>query len=184
MNSVIYIQIKRKTSLSHLLYLLRHAKSDWKKEAVTDFERPLSKRGMSNAPKMAAWLAKQANIPATIISSPALRAYQTALIFAHALDIQVQDIHFDNRIYEASLDTLLTVIRALPEQEKSVLLIGHNPGLDFLLQVLCRQQTKPRTDGKLMTTCAVAKIAVESQWRDIAEKHCMLYSLSRPKEVL
>ena len=169
--------------MSHILYLLRHAKSDWKKEATTDFERPLSKRGMSNAPRMAAWLAKQANIPATIISSPALRAYQTAAIFAHALDVQAKDIQFDKRIYEASLDTLLAVIRALPEQEKSVLLIGHNPGLDFLLQVLCKQ-AKLGADGKLMTTCAVAKIAVESRWRDIAEKHCMLYSLSRPKEVL
>ncbi|SFK48600.1 phosphohistidine phosphatase, SixA [Nitrosomonas aestuarii] len=170
--------------MSHLLYLLRHAKSDWKREVATDFERPLSKRGLSNAPKMAAWLAKQANMPVTIISSPALRAYQTASIFAHALDIPTQDIHFDNRIYDASLDILLAVIKALPEQEKSVLLIGHNPGLDFLLQALCRQQTKPRADGKLMTTCAVAKIAVESRWQDIAKKHCMLYSLSRPREVL
>lgn len=169
--------------MSHLLYLLRHAKSDWKKEAAADFERPLSKRGISDAPRMAAWLAKQANMPETIISSPALRAYQTALIFSHALNIQAKDIHFDNRIYEAGLDTLLEIIRTLPEQEKSVLLIGHNPGLDFLLQVLCKQ-AKPRTDGKLMTTCAIAKIAVESRWQDVSDKHCMLYSLSRPKEVL
>ncbi len=169
--------------MSHLLYLLRHAKSDWKKEAATDFERPLSKRGLSNAPKMAAWLAKQANRPETIISSPALRAYQTALFFSHALDIQARDIRFDNRIYEAGLDTLLEIIRALPEDEKSVLLIGHNPWLDFLLQVLSKQ-AQPHTDGKLMTTCAIAKISVESQWRSISNKHCMLYSLSRPKEVL
>ena len=169
--------------MSHLLYLLRHAKSDWKKEAANDFERPLSKRGISDAPGMAAWLAKQANRPETIISSPALRAYQTALFFSHALDIQVKAIRFDNRIYEAGLDTLLEIVRTLPEQEKSVMLIGHNPGLDFLLQMLCKQ-AKPGTDGKLMTTCAIAKVAVESRWRDISDKYCMLCSLSRPKEVL
>ncbi|SET25313.1 phosphohistidine phosphatase, SixA [Nitrosomonas marina] len=169
--------------MSHLLYLLRHAKSDWKKEAASDFERPLSKRGVADAPKMAAWLAKQANKPTAIVSSPALRAYQTALVFSRALDVQVKDINFDNRIYAASLETLMEIIRALPEQEKSVLLVGHNPGLDLLLQVLCKQ-AKPRTDGKLMTTCAIAKIALESQWRDISDKHCVLYSLSRPKEVL
>ncbi|SER81557.1 phosphohistidine phosphatase [Nitrosomonas sp. Nm51] len=169
--------------MSHLLYLLRHAKSDWKKEAASDFERPLSRRGIADAPKMAAWLAKQANKPMSIVSSPALRAYQTALIFFRALDIQAKDVYFDNRIYAASLETLLDIVRALPEQEKSVLLIGHNPGLDLLLQVLCKQ-AKPRTDGKLMTTCAVAKIVLESQWRNISEKHCMLDSLSRPKEVL
>lgn len=169
--------------MSHLLYLLRHAKSDWKKEAASDFERPLSKRGVADTPKMAAWLAKQVNKPTAIVSSPALRAYQTALVFSRALDVQVKDINFDNRIYAASLETLMEIIRALPEQEKSVLLVGHNPGLDLLLQVLCKQ-AKPRTDGKLMTTCAIAKIALESQWRDISDKHCVLYSLSRPKEVL
>lgn len=168
-------------ALTHLLYLLRHAKSDWKKETVSDFERPLSKRGKSDAPKMAAWLAKQANLPTKIISSPALRAYQTALPFAHALDIQARDIVFDNRIYEATLETLLTLIKQLPETDQSVLMIGHNPGLDFLLQVLCKQ-AQPRNDGKLMTTCAIAKIAVEGRWCHIANKHCMLYSLSRPKD--
>ena len=169
--------------MSHLLYLLRHAKSDWKKEATSDFERPLSKRGLASAPKMATWLAKQANKPETIISSPALRTYQTALVFSHALDIPTKDIRFDNRMYEADLNTLLEIIKTLPEQEKSVLLIGHNPGLDFLLQVLCKQ-AKPSSNGKLMTTCAIAKISVESRWQDTSEKHCMLYSLSRPKEVL
>ena len=127
-----------------------------KKEAATDFERPLSKRGLSDAPRMAAWLAKQANRPTFIISSPALRAYQTALIFAHALNINVRDIYFNNRLYEASLDTLLEAVKAIPEQDRFVLMIGHNPGLDSLLQVLCKQ-AKPRSDGKLMTTCAVAK---------------------------
>ncbi len=169
--------------MTHTLYLLRHAKSDWKKEVVSDFERPLSKRGITDAPKMAAWLAKQADKPKVIISSPALRAYQTALIFSRGLDIQAQEIGFDNRIYAANLDILLKVIRAIPEQNKSVLLIGHNPGLDLLLQVLCRK-AKPGSDGKLMTTCAVAKISIDCQWQNISNKYCQFYSLTRPKEII
>ncbi|MBX3629946.1 MAG: histidine phosphatase family protein [Nitrosomonas sp.] len=168
--------------MSHVLYLLRHAKSDWKQEAVTDFERPLSERGQTDAPKMATWLAGQIDKPATMISSPALRTYQTAMIFAHALDIDVRNIQFDNRIYEASPDTLLEVVSALPEQVQSVLLVGHNPGLDYLLQMLCRE-AKPGIDGKLMTTCAVAKIAVDGRWQDIADQRCSLHNLSRPKEI-
>ncbi|MCW5617839.1 MAG: histidine phosphatase family protein [Nitrosomonas sp.] len=168
--------------MSHVLYLLRHAKSDWKQHAVADFERPLSERGQTDAPKMAAWLAGQIDKPATMISSPALRTYQTAMIFAHALDIDVRNIQFDNRIYEASPDTLLKVVSALPEQVQSVLLVGHNPGLDYLLQMLCRE-AKPGIDGKLMTTCAVAKIAVDGRWQDIADQRCSLHSLSRPKEI-
>lgn len=168
--------------MSHLLFLLRHAKSDWKQEISSDFERPLSKRGQADAPRMAAWLARQPHKPAAIISSPALRAYQTALIFAHALNIPAKAIHFDNRIYEASLDTLLEVIKTIPEQNKSVLLVGHNPGLDTLLQALCKQ-AKPGSDGKLMTTCAVAEIAIEGAWQDISAKQCKLNRLSRPGEI-
>jgi len=59
-----------------------------------------------------------------------------------------------------------------------------NPDLDFLLRVSCRQQTKPGTDGKLMTTCAVAEVVVERQRLDIAEKHCVLCSPFRLKELL
>ncbi len=168
--------------MAHLLYLLRHAKSDWKQPTAIDFERPLSERGQADAPRMAAWLAGQSDKPAAMISSPALRAYQTAMIFAHALDIDAGNIQFDNRIYEASPDTLLEVVSVLPEQMQSVLLVGHNPGLDGLLQALCREAS-PGADGKLMTTCAVAKIAVDGRWQDIADQRCRLHSLIRPKEI-
>jgi phosphohistidine phosphatase len=168
--------------LSHVLYLLRHAKSDWKHEADSDFERPLSKRGQTDAPRMAAWLNGQEDKPTAMITSPALRAYQTALIFAEALNISPNKIQVDSQIYEASPDALLGVIKALPEQIQSVLLVGHNPGLDYLLQTLCRE-AKPGIDGKLMTTCAIAKIVVDGGWRDIADQRCRLHGLSRPKEV-
>lgn len=166
----------------HQLYLLRHAKSDWKQGVASDFDRPLSKRGQADAPRMAAWLSRQDNIPTVLISSPALRAYQTAMIFAEVLNIPVKKIQIDNRVYEASLETLLEVVRALPEKAQSVLLVGHNPGLDCLLQALCRE-AKPEIDGKLMTTCAVAKITVDGRWQDITNQKCRLYSLSRPKEI-
>jgi phosphohistidine phosphatase len=132
---------------------------------------------------MAGWLTGQQDRPTAMITSPALRAYQTAMIFAEALSIPVKNMQVDSQIYEASPDTLLEVIRALPEQVQSVLLVGHNPGLDYLLQTLCRE-AKPGIDGKLMTTCAVAKIVVDGRWRDIADKRCRLHSLSRPKEIV
>jgi len=168
--------------LSHVLYLLRHAKSDWKHEAASDFERPLSKRGQTDAPRMAVWLTKQEDRPTAMITSPALRAYQTAMIFAEALNIPAKKIRVDSQIYEAGPDTLLEVISAIPEQAQSVLLVGHNPGLDYLLQTLCRE-VKPGIDGKLMTTCAVAKIVFDGRWRDIADQRCRLHSLFRPKEI-
>jgi len=101
--------------LSHLLFLLRHAKSDWKKDVATDFERPLSERGLSDAQKMANWMVQLTDLPTMIVSSPALRAYQTALIFAHALDMQPGDINFDKRIYAGSVSNILDRIKQFPE---------------------------------------------------------------------
>lgn len=168
--------------MTHFLYLLRHAKSDWKTDAATDFERPLSERGLRDAQKMAHWLIQETDLPATIVSSPALRAYQTALVFAHALDIQPGDISFDKRIYEASVHHILEIIRQFPESAESILLIGHNPGFDSLLQTLCKI-AEPRADGKLMTTAATAKINVVGSWQRISDNRCELIRFSRPKEL-
>lgn len=167
--------------MAHFLFLLRHAKSDWKKDVATDFERPLSERGLKDAQKMANWLVQQSDLPTMIVSSPALRAYQTALIFAHALDLQPGDINFDKGIYEASVNHILEIVREFPKTEKSILLIGHNPGFDSLLQMLCKM-VEARADGKLMTTATVAKVSVPSTWQRISSNSCELSLFSRPNE--
>lgn len=131
---------------------------------------------------MAHWLHQQSDAPATIVSSPALRAYQTALVFAHAMKLPPGDIGFDKRIYEASAHHVLEIIRNFPETGKSILLIGHNPGFDALLQMLCKM-VEPRADGKLLTTAAIAKIRVAGSWRGIGENCCVLDDLSRPKDL-
>lgn len=169
--------------MTHFLFLLRHAKSDWKAEVTSDFERPLMDRGLTDASRMSDWLSQQNNLPSIIVSSPALRAYQTALIFAHGLQIALGDINFDKRIYEASVNTLLKIIKQFPETNQSILMVGHNPGVDSLLQSLCNM-AKPREDGKLMTTTAVAKIHVTGSWQDISAKNCELNGIFRPKELL
>ena len=168
--------------MAHFLFILRHAKSDWEKDVATDFERPLSERGLRDAYKMANWLIQQTDLPTMIVSSPALRAYQTALIFAHALDIQPGDINFDKRTYEASVSNILEIIRQFPETAKSILLIGHNPGFDSLLQTLCTM-AESRADGKLMTTAAVARVSVAGTWQRISSNSCELSLFSRPKEL-
>ena len=63
----------------HKLFIMRHAKSDWSVPAGSDFDRPLARRGVRDAPRMAAWLAQQGVLPGMIVSSPALRAKQTVL---------------------------------------------------------------------------------------------------------
>ena len=83
---------------------MRHAKSDWSTSASNDFDRPLSRRGDRDAPRMAAWLAQQSLLPDIIISSPALRTKQTVLAVVEKLGIPEQEIIWEASIYEASLD--------------------------------------------------------------------------------
>jgi len=118
------------------LYLMRHAKSDWSGNYVSDFERTLNKRGKKAAPLMGKVLHKMGIVPDLIVSSPATRAKLTAEAVAEALKYPLEKIVFVEAIYEASAKTLLEVVHALPESADRVLLVGHNPGMTDLVNRL------------------------------------------------
>lgn len=122
------------------LYLVRHAKSSWEDTALHDFDRPLNERGKKDAPLMGYVLKQQHILPDVMISSPAKRAYSTAKKIAEAVGYSKKDILTDEYIYHASPDQLLTIIQLLPANEQSVMLIGHNPGLTDVSNLLCRKQ--------------------------------------------
>ena len=114
------------------LIIIRHAKSDWGNVGLSDFDRPLNKRGKSNAPEMAGRLVKQKIVPQLIVSSPALRALTTAKFFADTWQIPLKSIQLEPSIYEASVKTLLSVVNNLDNQYDVIALFGHNPGLTDL----------------------------------------------------
>jgi phosphohistidine phosphatase len=109
------------------LYLMRHAKSSWSFDELTDQERPLNDRGRDDAPAMGQALAKRQIVPDLLVSSPAVRALSTAVLVARELKYPHDKIKVEPSIYQADLDTLLAVIRNLPDDAQSVLLTGHNP---------------------------------------------------------
>ncbi|MES2652427.1 MAG: histidine phosphatase family protein [Bacteroidota bacterium] len=114
------------------LLLIRHAKSDWGNPSTKDFDRPLNKRGNSNAPEMAQRMVNQNIFPDLIVSSPALRALTTAKYFAKEWEINEKEIQTDKNIYEAGLKELLNVVNHLDNKYPTVAMFGHNPGLtDF-----------------------------------------------------
>lgn len=119
------------------LLLVRHAKSDWDNIKLSDFERPLNKRGLINAPEMAERLRKQHIIPEHIVSSPASRAITTANFFAEVLGLDKQAIQTEENIYEASPAALLNIINKLSNEYERIALFGHNPGLTTLAMNLC-----------------------------------------------
>lgn len=111
------------------LYLIRHAKSSWKQEGISDFDRPLKGRGIRDAHSTAQWLLKQEEHPQLLISSPATRAMHTALIFAQELIYPFQDIRIEDSLYHGGMDDFQKVLSTVNDRLNSVYLFGHNPGL-------------------------------------------------------
>ena len=142
--------------MSFNLYIMRHAKSDWSK-GETDFDRPLNKRGQKNAARMGQWLVNNKHVPAQVLCSSALRAKQTLEIVLQSFQSFSNDaITLDRELYLADMDTLLEKILLYRHAANSLLLVAHNPGLDYLIDMLSKNGLPRNADGKLMTTAALA----------------------------
>jgi phosphohistidine phosphatase len=142
------------------LYLMRHAKSSWKDNQLMDHERPLKKKGRKDATSMGTMLSGKKRTPAIIYSSTAERARETAGIVAETSGY-IGEVHYDQRLYLAEPDTLIAFIHELPDNVENILLVGHNPGLEALAQVL---------SGKIVAlpTAAIAHFKLEvDQWKNI-----------------
>ncbi|PIE58405.1 MAG: phosphohistidine phosphatase [Desulfobulbus propionicus] len=116
--------------------LCRHAKSSWKHPQMTDFERPLNKRGQRDAPVMAARLAQRSFSPDIIVSSPATRARTTALTVAEGIGFPVEAVLYDQQVYTSSAAALLALINSRDDSFSSLLLVGHNPACTNLANAL------------------------------------------------
>jgi phosphohistidine phosphatase len=165
------------------LLILRHAKSAWNTNAATDFERPLSKRGLRDAPRMGRHLAEQGLVPDYVVSSPAMRARQTVIAVCAALGITEEQIHWDPRIYHASTGVLMDVLNESPQHARRVLIAGHNPGLEMLVRTLSRERVPMPPDYKLMPTAAVAHMSFNGTWQELDGDTAELLSLTRVKSL-
>ncbi|MDP3683633.1 MAG: histidine phosphatase family protein, partial [Ignavibacteria bacterium] len=99
---------------------------------VKDFDRPLNNRGNHSADVMSKFVSEKEIKVEKIVSSPAKRAITTAKIFAKVMKINESEIQLEEKIYEASLKTLLEVVHELDDSVSSAMLFGHNPGLTSL----------------------------------------------------
>ncbi|PCJ28311.1 MAG: phosphohistidine phosphatase [Flavobacteriales bacterium] len=141
------------------LYLIRHAKSDWNNPDLTDYERPLNKRGFKDAPFMAKKLLELNFNPGLIVASPAQRTSSTAELISKNTSVL-----YENSIYEASLNDLTTLISALPNENSEIALIGHNPSITTLSNYLTNDIIRN------MPTCSIIKIELEIEhWNEIIQ---------------
>jgi phosphohistidine phosphatase len=171
------------TQMSRELLILRHAKSDWDAIAVADFDRPLTGRGKQDVPKIGAWLQRHGLVPDHIVSSPAERARQTVVKLCKTLGIDKAKIVWDPAIYGATLNALLGVLARLPASASRVLLVGHNPGLETLLEYLCGDPLEPADDGKLLATATLARLELPPDGAPPAPGSARLISIIRPRDL-
>lgn len=115
--------------------LFRHAKSDWSRSGLPDRERPLNKRGRETAPLMAAHIAAHDLVPQRAIVSSAVRTRDTWKLMTPSFRRKPETV-FEPRIYEASPRAILSVIKETPPEIKSLMVVGHNPGLQSLAMAL------------------------------------------------
>jgi len=157
------------------IYVLRHAKSSWEDESLSDFERPLNERGTKAAPFMGELMTRRGYSPAVVISSPAKRAATTAELVKESGGIEAE-VRLDHRIYEASPNTLRTVVAELDDSYDSVMVVGHNPGMEGFVRYL-----SGRIEPMPTAALAVIELAVDS-WKDLDADSGKIIEIIRPKD--
>lgn len=158
------------------LYLMRHAKSSWSFDDLTDQERPLNGRGRDDAPAMGQALANRGIQLDLLVTSPAVRALSTAALVAKEVEYPHEKIQVVDRIYGAEVMDLLDVVRQLPNEADSVLLVGHNNTLTEFVNILSPNPVPE------MPTAAIACLKFTCQeWAEVNQTNAELYFYDHPR---
>lgn len=161
------------------LTLIRHAKSSWDDPALSDFDRPLNKRGKKNAPLMAKIIRERGLVFDQIVSSPAERAITTARLIAGKLGFPEQDIEQREGLYGASVDELLDCVHSLDDHYERIALIAHNPGLTDFCNHLSGESIAN------LPTCGVAVIEFElDDWQAVHQDAGKLTLYEYPRKYM
>ena len=159
-----------------ILYLMRHAKSSWSFDDLSDKQRPLNDRGRDDAPLMGQALAKRDLTLDLLVSSPAVRALSTAALVARELEYPADKIEVLEAIYEATVPDLLAVVRQLPDTADSVLLVGHNNTLTDFANLL-----SPSEIPEMPTAAIVCLKFSTDQWARTDRANAEFYFFDKPK---
>ena len=164
------------------LVLLRHAKSDW--PDVADHERPLAKRGRRDAPRVGRWLGASGYVPDAVVCSTARRARETwdlaAGGLAEAAGGAAPLVRYEPRVYDATVLGLLMLVREFPDDWRTALIVGHNPGLAELTVGLAAPPPEPPAK---FPTAAVAVLGLPVEWASVGPGECRLLAFAIPADM-
>jgi phosphohistidine phosphatase len=145
------------------LLVLRHAKSSWRESELADHDRPLNKRGKRDAPRMGELMRVEGLLPELILTSSAKRALNTAKLVAEACGFD-GEIQVSRDLYAAGPEEFISALCALSDELETVMVVGHNPGLEELVEALTEE-------APAMPTAALAQIALDiERWADLEEE--------------
>ena len=168
---------------THQLFLLRHAKSSWDDPEIDDHDRPLAPRGRRAAARIADYATKRAIRPDLILCSSAKRARQTLERIAPSLGRDAE-IHIERSLYGATEDRLLERLHVVPDEADSVMMIGHNPGVQDLALLLAKEGRLRTTLEDKFPTAGLATLAFGSlAWKDVDTESGELVDFAVPRRL-
>jgi phosphohistidine phosphatase len=174
-----------KSKQNKALILLRHAKSNWDDPFLADIDRPLAKRGRKAGKRVSTWLKKHSIRPDLVLCSPAVRTRETLALIADAIGAEAE-IVYDKALYLAEPNDLLARIRKSDGGAASVMVIGHNPGMQELALALLRPGAK-KSRAKLsekFPTAAVACFDIPiAKWTELQPGEATLTAFVRPADL-
>lgn len=159
------------------LLLMRHAKSSWKHPDLPDQDRPLNKRGEKDAPRMGKFLREKELVPQAILASPAKRVAQTVDGMLEKMNFKGK-VDYINSLYLAEPSAYLSTIQTVDDKFERIMIVGHNPGLEGLLQILSGQVES-------LPTGSIAHLVLPIEhWADLREDtHGELVVRVKPREL-
>jgi phosphohistidine phosphatase len=170
-------------SRSRTVILLRHGKSSWSDSTLADIDRPLAPRGERASRKLAKYIRRKRIHPALVLCSPALRTRQTLEAVQVSLGKRCA-VEVVPELYAASEQELLERLQALPESVRSVMLVGHNPGLHNLALVLASRGADLPQLEKKFPTGALAKLVFRSEsWTAVGRGEGELVDYVVPRQL-
>lgn len=160
------------------LILMRHGKSSWDDASLADFERPLAPRGIKAAKRIGRELVARGWLPARAFVSPSVRTQETWRLLASELPRKPETVSIET-LYDATSDEVLAELHGAAESDDTLLVIGHNPGLQDVAVALASNRSDAKALARLnekFPTAAVARFVFEGKWPALSQArltHCL-----------
>jgi phosphohistidine phosphatase len=168
------------TASTWQLIVLRHAKSAWPE--VEDHSRPLAPRGRRDAPAAGRWLREARTVPDHVVCSTALRTRQTWELVGPELGAE-PTVAFDERLYDASADEVLDVVRGHPDEVRTLMIVGHNPAMQDVTLMLAGDAVGDARDvvQAAFPTSAIAVLSCPRRWSALTPGAALLTATAVPR---